>query len=164
MFKALSIFVHRFNLLFLLWFINCCIWCARRLCYCCCLWPVCLDQLQLILRGVDWTLQMSAVMYWFLSSLAVLVCVCQKQMWVDACVCMEKESISFTPVSSPNKWGQTLVSWICCFWLFLLSFSWWFHLCFSWFLAPGYIILLHCNMFLIQNLKSKLTSFIFMVE
>ena len=82
MFKAFLIFVHRFNLLFLFGFINCCIWCAQRLCYCCCPLAVCLDQLRLILQGVDWTLQMSAVMYWFLSSLVALcMCVC-------VCVCL----------------------------------------------------------------------------
>lgn len=59
-FKALSIFVHRFNLLFLFWFINCCIRRVLRLCYCCCPLAVCLDQLWLILPREDWTLQMSA--------------------------------------------------------------------------------------------------------
>lgn len=56
----MSIFVHRFNLLFLFGFINCRIQCVLRLCYCCCPLAVCVDQLWLILSGVDWTLQMSA--------------------------------------------------------------------------------------------------------
>lgn len=103
MFKALSIFVHGFNLLFLFWFINCCIRRAWRLCYCCCPLAVCLDQLWLILPGVDWTLQMSAynLLIPFISGCCcwcacVCVCahvpvcvwgrVCQRQMGVGGCV------------------------------------------------------------------------------
>lgn len=130
-FKALSIFVHTFNLLFLFGFINCCIQCAWRLCYCCCPLAVCLDQLRLILPGVDWTLQMSAIIYWFLSSLVavagVRVCSCVRTCAyvrmraclskTDGggclCLCVGNESISFTLVS-PDKGGRVPCSCICC--------------------------------------------------
>ena len=122
-FKALSIFVHRFNLLFLFWFINCCIRCAWRLCYCCCPLAVCLDQLWLILPGVDWTLQMSAynLLIPFISGcccwctrVGVYACarVCMRAClsktdgggWL--CLCVGNESISFTLVSSPDRGGR----------------------------------------------------------
>lgn len=99
----MPMFVHRFNLPFLFWFINCCIQHALRLCYCCCPLAVCLDQLWLILSGGDWTLQMSAynLLIPFISvcccwcmcvcvSTHVLICawghVCQRQMGMGGCV------------------------------------------------------------------------------
>lgn len=111
-FKAVSIFVHRFNLLFQFWFINCCIQCAFRLCYCCCPLAVCLDQLRLILLGVHWTLQMSAsnLLIPFISVCSsrqragVFACahvaarargrVCQRQMATRDCVCVLEMSRS----------------------------------------------------------------------
>lgn len=124
MFKAVSIFVHRFNLLFQFWFINCCIQCAFRLCYCCCPLAVCLDQLRLILSGVHWTLQMSAsnLLIPFISVCSsrrsVCLCVCARgraskrtclsktdgDVWL--CLCVGNESISFTLVSLPSRGGR----------------------------------------------------------
>lgn len=80
-----------------------------RLCYCCCPLAVCLDQLRLILPGVDWTLQMSAynLLIPFISG-CCCVCVCVRAClsktdgggWL--CLRVGNESISFTPVSSPD--------------------------------------------------------------
>lgn len=118
-------FVHRFNLPFPFWFINCRIQRAPRLCYCCCPLAVCLGQLRLILSGVDWTLQMSAYnllipfISLFFPPAAAGAC-----MWIGACahmparargqrsskaggderlhLCVGNESISFA-VSPPER-------------------------------------------------------------
>ena len=131
MFKGLSIFVHRFNLLFLFWFINCCIWCVWRLCYGCCPLAVCPDQLWLILTGKDWTLQMSAYnllipfisgcCFWCMCvGLCTRACVCIRGClsktdggrWL--CLCVGNESISFTLVSSPKRGGRAPCLCIVC--------------------------------------------------
>lgn len=88
---------------------------------------VCLDQLWLILSGVDWTLQMSAynLLIPFISvcccccccwCMCVCVCahaclcmrVCLSKTDGDGwlCLCVGNESISFTPVSSPDRGGR----------------------------------------------------------
>lgn len=103
-FKALSIFVHGFNLPFLFWFINCCIRRVWKLCYCCCPLAVCLDQLWVILTGVDWSLQMSAynLLIPFISgcccrSMCISVCMC------GLCVCLHAE------VFVKDRWGWAVV-------------------------------------------------------
>ena len=125
--KPCRYFVHRFNLLFLFWFINCCILCAWSLCYCCCPLAVCLHQLRLILPGVDWTLQMSVynLLILFMSacrcwcvcvSVCVGVCVvgrlCQRQMGVGGCVYvleMSRSHLHWSPHPAGRGEGPSLV-------------------------------------------------------
>lgn len=88
MFKAMAMFVRRFNLPFLFCFIN---WprsaSAAPFRYCCRTLAVCLGQLRLILSGEGWTPQMSAydLLIPFISVLPLLVRACES---VHVCTCL----------------------------------------------------------------------------
>lgn len=107
----MSIFVHRFNLLFLFWFINCCIHCALKLCYCCCPLAVCLDQLWLILLGADWTPLMSAYNLLIPFIVCCFWCVCA--LCVCTCLCVHEG------VFVRDRWGWVVVS-MCWKWVDLI--------------------------------------------
>lgn len=119
-------FVHRFNLPFPFWFINCRIQRAPRLCYCCCPLAVCLGQLRLILSGVDWTLQMSAYnllipfisLFFFFSPRRRWWMHVNRRVCAHACSCARAALVK-------GRWGWALAS-VCWKWVDLIcSLSTW---------------------------------------